>query len=114
MISILEKRYALRKELRADLDSYLKLAKQNPDYRIDDELQEIVSRKIRFYGDLTQWFYKATMEVKDPTQLRVFHLRYNMGFEFTEIADSLGLTPVDVELILGQAERDFLRFECFK
>lgn len=114
MISILEKRYALRKELRADLDSYLKLAKQNPDYRIDDELQEIVSRKIRFYADLTTWFQKLTLEVQEPLKLRVFHLRYNMGFELEEIADGLGISVEEVESIITSTEQALMHLEWFK
>ena len=40
MISVLEKRYALRKELRADLDFYLKQSKEHPEYQISEDIQK--------------------------------------------------------------------------
>ena len=42
MISVLEKRYALRKELRADLDFYLKQSKEHPEYQISEDIQESI------------------------------------------------------------------------
>ena len=52
MISVLEKRYALRKELKADLDFYLEQIKKNPEYRIYEDIQESISNKIQFYAEI--------------------------------------------------------------
>lgn len=114
MISVLEKRYALRKELRADLDFYLKQSKEHPEYQISEDIQESISKKIKFYVDLTTWFQKLTLEVQEPLKLRVFHLRYNMGFELEEIADGFGISVEEVESIITSTEKDLMHIEWFK
>ncbi|HAA3488318.1 TPA_asm: hypothetical protein GEJ91_13950 [Listeria monocytogenes] len=114
MISVLEKRYALRKELKADLDFYLELVKKNPEYRIYEDIQESISKKIQFYADLTTWFQKLILEIQEPLKLRVFHLRYNMGFELGEIADGLGISVEEVESIITSTEKGLMHIEWFK
>ncbi|EAE3011803.1 hypothetical protein ACVELQ_001932 [Listeria monocytogenes] len=114
MISVLEKRYALRKGLKEDLDLYLKKSKENPEYQLNEDLERITSGKIQFYADLTKWFYKVTMEIQDPLKLRVFHLRYNMGFEMSEIADGLCMTTDEIEMLIGKTEQDLLQYEWFR
>ncbi|EOL13283.1 sigma factor-like helix-turn-helix DNA-binding protein [Enterococcus faecalis] len=114
MISVLEKRYALRKELRADLDFYLKQSKEHPEYQISEDIQESISKKIKFYADLTIWFQKLTLEVQEPLKIRVFHLRYNMGFELEEIADGLGISVEEVESIITSTEKHLMHIEWFK
>ncbi|HEL1086341.1 TPA: hypothetical protein TVE90_000576 [Streptococcus equi subsp. zooepidemicus] len=114
MISVLEKRYALRKELRADLDFYLKQSKEHPEYQISEDIQESISKKIKFYADLTTWFQKLTLEVQEQLKIRVFHLRYNMGFELEEIADGLGISVEEVESIITSTEKHLMHIEWFK
>ncbi|QGH02297.1 hypothetical protein EA457_06970 [Streptococcus dysgalactiae subsp. dysgalactiae] len=114
MISVLEKRYALRKELKADLDFYLELVKKNPEYRIYEDIQESISKKIQFYADLTTWFQKLILEIQEPLKLRVFHLRYNMGFELGEIADGPGISVEEVESIITSTEKGLMHIEWFK
>ena len=57
---------------------------------------------------------KANIGSSRAVKIRVFHLRYNMGFELEEIADGLGISVEEVESIITSTEKHLMHIEWFK